>query len=164
MRTGRISAANVAYAVTSCVEGRRMRLVPLPYQPREAMRPAEIVISCLQWLHAHRRITGHAYVVMPDHVHLIFSLGEGETLTRVMTSFGSFTARRLNALDGTCGRFWQQGYYDHAIRSQEDLRVRIEYLLANPVRKDYVLNPEDWPFSEAYPDWNDMCEERDYLL
>lgn len=164
LRAARFSAPNVVYSVTSCVEGRQMRLVLSPSHPQESDRRANIVMSCLRWLHLHRRIACHAYVVMPDHVHLIFALGDGQTLPAVMTSFGAFTGRQLNALDGSRGRFWQKGFYDHAIRNQADLQAKVDYVLANPIRKGFVLNPEDWPFSASYPDWGTLNEVTDYSL
>lgn len=164
LRIGRFSAPNVVYSVTSCVEGREMRLVPDPYHPHVAEGRADIVVSCLRWLHWQRRIACHAYVVMPDHVHLVFALGNGQNLPSVMTSFGAFTGRSLNSLDQSGGRFWQKSFYDHVIRNPTDLQMKIDYVLANPVRKGFVLNPEDWPFSAAYPEWDLLDEERDYRL
>lgn len=164
LRSGRISVANLVYAVTTCVEGRLKRLVPDPHHPNGAIERAEIIVSCLRWLHLEGRITCHGYVVMPDHVHIVFALGHLQTLSGVMGSFGSFTARQLNALDRTKRRFWQSGFYDHAIRNHEDLRAKIDYVLANPVRRGYVLSPEDWPFGMAYPRWEAPHQERDYLL
>ena len=73
-------------------------------------RAAQIVIDSIRWLHKHEYWTCRGYVIMPDHVHIIFVLGENRTLNGVMASFGKFTAKKLNALTGSKGRVWQHGF------------------------------------------------------
>lgn len=45
---------------------------------------------------------------------------------------------------------WQRSGFDHVIRADEDLRVIIEYLLNNPVRKGMVEKAEDYPYSRCF--------------
>ena len=90
---------------------------------------------------------------MPDHVHTIFSLTDGQTLKTVMHAFGSHTGRQTNQLLGRSGQFWQRGYYEHQIRDEYSLAKHMEYILGNPVRMGYVQRPEDWPFSGFLPRW-----------
>ena len=90
---------------------------------------------------------------MPDHVHVVFLLGEKQTLSGVVSSFGKFTAKKLNEFLGRKGRIWQQGFYDHCLRDVESYLRHLRYIYNNPVRKGYVQNPEDWPFSAINPNW-----------
>ncbi len=42
-------------------------------------------------------------------------------------------------------RFWQRGYFDHAVRQMEDLRAAARYILLNPVRKGLVEHYRQYP-------------------
>jgi putative transposase len=153
LRKGRVSLPGYAYAITKCVEGKEFRLVYDPYQPLLDPRPAQTIIASLRWLHKEKRIACRGYVIMPDHIHIIFVLGNVQALSGVMKSFGKYTARRLNELQGRSGSFWQSGFYDHICRDEEDYRRRLRYIYENPVRKGYVEQPEDWPYSAIELDW-----------
>jgi REP element-mobilizing transposase RayT len=74
------------------------------------------------------------FVVMPDHLHFIFELGEGHELSAVLREFKKYTALNANRAMGRTSAFWQDGYYEHAIRTSEEWTVRMDYMLGNPVR------------------------------
>ncbi len=78
------------------------------------------------------------------------------TLDLVMQSFGSFTALSCNRSLGRSGQFWQKTYHDRKIRSDSELENQINYILQNPVRAGHVTEPEDWPWSEAFPKWSSV--------
>lgn len=141
------------YSVTSCIEGRRSVLVPDPLNPLKEMRPAKIVVDSVRWLHEQGRWTCKGYAIMPEHIHIVFVLGDDQTLNSVMSSFGKFTARQLNELTGTEGRVWQHGFYDHCLRDDDSCIRHLRYIYENPVRKGFVEKAEDWPFSAIEPDW-----------
>jgi len=71
-----------------------------------------LIIDCWRWLRDHRRIWVGGYVVMDDHVHVLMMLREGSTLARVLDSFKTYTATRINRILARKGAFWQEGYYD----------------------------------------------------
>lgn len=104
-------------------------------------------------VHNQERWNCKGYVIMPDHVHVVFLLGEKQTLSGVVSSFGKFTAKKLNEFLGKKWRMWQQGFYDHCLRDEESYLRHLRYIYYNPVRKRYVQNPEDWPFSAINPTW-----------
>jgi REP element-mobilizing transposase RayT len=103
--------------------------------------------SCL---HEHlKRVRLFAAVVMPDHVHLLFTpLRDDETrsyeLAKIVQAIKSVSARRINQHTGHLGPIWQEEYFDHVIRSYESLRGRIEYIRMNPVRKGLAVTPRDY--------------------
>lgn len=104
-------------------------------------RIAEIVVGAL--LHFNKqRYCLHAWCVMPNHVHLVFSLASNETLSRVMHSIKRYTAKEANAVLGRSGRFWQEEYYDHIVRNEKAYERIVDYVRSNPAQADLV----EWPF------------------
>jgi REP element-mobilizing transposase RayT len=90
----------------------------------------------------------HAYVIMPNHVHVL--LNPLCTLERITNGLKGVTAMEANRILGQTGKhFWQDESYDHWIRdgAQYD-RVR-SYIERNPVIAGLAKNPEDWPWSSA---------------
>ena len=81
---------------------------------------------------------------MPDHLHMAGQLGEG-TLCRVMHTLKSYSANRL-ASAGVATPVWQRGYHDHALRDDEDYRVRVRYVVENPIRAGLVRQVDDYPY------------------
>ena len=82
---------------------------------------------------------------MPDHVHLLPQIGEMPLPTFVQA--WKSRCYRLRRAGGTAGRFWQRSFYDHALRSEEDLRRAAEYILANPFRKGLVGDGGTYPLA-----------------
>jgi Rad3-related DNA helicase/REP element-mobilizing transposase RayT len=73
-----------------------------------------------------------AWCVMNNHVHAVLKpLGEN-TLESILHSWKSFSAKEANKLLRRDGEFWQEEYYDHLIRDEEDLRHCVEYTYFNP--------------------------------
>ncbi|HEV2425529.1 MAG TPA: transposase [Terriglobia bacterium] len=91
----------------------------------------------------------HAWVVMPNHVHVLFTPEVGYTLSVILHSWKSFTASQANRLLGRYGRFWQEEYFDRYIRNQKHYLIVIDYIESNPVTAGLSGRKEDWPFSSA---------------
>ena len=89
-----------------------------------------------------------AWVLMPDHVHWLVQVGEEGNLSRVVNRLKSASSRQVHRLMGARGPLWQQGFHDHALRAEEDLRRVARYVLANPLRAGLVQR------MGAYPYWN----------
>jgi REP element-mobilizing transposase RayT len=90
-------------------------------------------------------------VVMPDHVHLLFTAmrdAEGWTFTlpEILKAIKGTSARSINKLIGRNGPVWQDESFDHVLRGNESLRETIEYIRQNPVRKGLVQKPEEYPW------------------
>lgn len=96
-------------------------------------RLAEVVANAIQYLDGkdYRLL---AWVVMPNHVHLVCKLLPGKSLSRTMQALKSFTAKGVNKLLGRTGALWQREYYDRLIRDDAELNRAISYVHDNPVK------------------------------
>jgi len=84
------------------------------------------------------RLYSLAYVVMPSHVHWLFSLPDGE-LSQIVQRLKSFFTKSVGE------NIWNKGFYDHAIRSDESLINVARYIVANPLRAGLVERVGDYP-------------------
>jgi putative transposase len=87
----------------------------------------------------------YGYVVMPEHVHLLVSEPERDTLAQAIQSVKQGVARRLalRAKDS----FWQARYYDFNVWSERKFVEKLRYIHRNPVKRGLVSCPEDWLWS-----------------
>jgi putative transposase len=86
-----------------------------------------------------------AYGFMPDHVHLLV---EGTRDNSDLRRFAKLSKQRsgaAHALTGA-GRLWQEGYYEHVLREEDDERAIARYILENPVRAEMVASPLEYPY------------------
>ena len=103
-------------------------------------------------LHHHEvKYQLHVAVVMPDHVHMIFTPGRDAAgavfgLAEIMNGIKGASAHTVNRMLQRRGHGWQDENMDHVLRSHEHLAVKVEYVLQNPVRKGLVRREEDWPW------------------
>ena len=108
-----------------------------------------------------------AYVIMPNHVHILLQPTEKierqfsaenndkpyygkDALSVILHSLRSYTANKANKLLGRSGRFWHPEAYDHWVRNDDELHRIIYYIENNPVKAGLAKSPEDWHFSSAY--------------
>lgn len=90
----------------------------------------------------------HAWVVMPNHAHVLFTPNKAN-LSSILESWKKHTARAANRFLGREGRFWQADYWDTYMRDEEHKTETIAYIESNPSRAGLVLNPKAWPWSSA---------------
>jgi len=90
-----------------------------------------------------------AWVVMPNHVHVLIEVIQGYPLGDVIHSWKSFTAKQANKILGKTGAFWQRDYFDRFIRDEAHFANVVYYIHHNPVKAGLVRRAEDWPFSSA---------------
>lgn len=104
----------------------------------------QIFENALERVRRNFRLSVYGYVVMPEHVHLLLSEPERDTLADALKSLKQGVARRLI---GNADHFWQKRYYDFNIRNREEFVEKLHYIHWNPVRKGLCECPEDWPWS-----------------
>jgi putative transposase len=86
------------------------------------------------------------YVIMPDHIHLFVALPiDGMALPRWVQSLRNVIGKKLGQL-GISKPHWQEGFFDHLLRSHESYSQKWEYVRMNPVRAKLCDRPESWPY------------------
>jgi putative transposase len=78
------------------------------------------------------RVSLISSVVMPNHVHAVFVQNAAWPLEKILLSWKGFTARKINALLGRTGSFWQRDYFDRLVRDDNHLANCIRYIRRNP--------------------------------
>jgi putative transposase len=84
------------------------------------------------------------YVIMPEHVHLLVSEPERQSLDRALQAMKQSVARRLV---GKGEHFWFARYYDFNVWSEKKRVEKLRYIHRNPVTRGLVDRPEDWAWS-----------------
>jgi len=113
----------------------------------------ERVASCLVDIIARggtelRQFQLHAYVIMPNHVHLLIT--PAASITKIMRGIKGVSARDANRILGREEKaFWQDESYDHWVRSEQEFaRIRV-YIEMNPVSAGLASKAEEWPWTSA---------------
>ncbi len=111
---------------------------------------ARLVIE--SWKHFDgKRYDLIAWVVMPNHVHVLIFVYEGSLLETIVASWKNFTSRRFTVKNGIeYIPHWWKGYWDRFIRNEKHFQDVVFYIENNPVTAGLVKKPEDWVFSSAY--------------
>lgn len=91
----------------------------------------------------------HAWVIMPNHVHVLITPQPGNELSQILHSWKSFTAKKANGLLGRTGAFWQEEYFDRFVRNEKHFEDALKYIEFNPVKAGLSEAPESWQFSSA---------------
>jgi len=73
-----------------------------------------------------------AFVIMPNHVHVLFKLHEGQDLAKTLHSWKSFTAHEINKALNQSGPLWQEEYFDRIVRNERHFSKLVEYIVNNP--------------------------------
>jgi REP-associated tyrosine transposase len=98
----------------------------------------------------------HAWAVLPDHLHCVIQLPEGDAdfALRWRLIKGGFSRGLDRCEERTAVRrrrgergIWQRRYWEHLIRDEADFRAHVDYVHFNPVKHGFVQHPSDWPFS-----------------
>ena len=102
-----------------------------------------------------------AIVILPDHLHTLWSLPEGDNdfPTRWMLIKSRFTRsynpgqpapRSSSRVHKREQAIWQRRYWEHRIRDPRDYAAHFDYIHYNPVKHGHVSTPSDWPWSSIH--------------
>lgn len=133
-RQRRLSAvfeAAPSYFLTFCSEGRKPVLDSEVVDARVRQFAAGSMKRYRVWV--------DSYVLMPDHAHLIVTVAGDVRISEWVKAFKAFVGNREFR--------WQEGFFDHALRSDESRAEKWQYIRMNPVRAGFVENPDDWPYA-----------------
>jgi len=92
----------------------------------------------------------HAFVVMPEHVHLLVTPGPDITLEKVMQRIKGGYSRAFG-LTFRPGEVWQRGFTDHRVRDAEDFGHHVRYIHQNPVQRGLVRQQGEYRWCSAFP-------------
>ena len=92
-----------------------------------------------------QRLCIAAYVLMPEHVHLLTDEPAIGTLATFLQIFKQRTSRELKSSDQK--QFWQRRYYDVNVHGEEKRIEKVRYIHRNPVKRGLVLKPGDYRWS-----------------
>jgi putative transposase len=100
-----------------------------------------------------------AEVVMPEHMHMIWTLPENDAdyatrIRLIKTAFTKDLPPQVCGLTTNASRaskrerdVWQRRYWEHVIRDDRDFSAHLDYIHLNPVQHELVARPSDWPHS-----------------
>lgn len=89
----------------------------------------------------------HAYVLMPDHVHILATPGSSDSISRVVQSIGRNYVQYFNECYQGSGTLWEGRYRATVIDSKDYLLTCSRYIETNPVRALLVKSPRDYRWS-----------------
>jgi len=140
---------------------------------------ARALVECMQFLAKKKYINLIAWVIMPDHVHMLVEVIGKKNISQIMHDFKSYAVQKISPLilrrsrgfhasatkkvvisssrgveASTAGvkyvKLWQTSFHDHVIRDERDYRNHIWYIHNNPVKHGVAQKPEDWSWSNYY--------------
>jgi REP element-mobilizing transposase RayT len=80
-----------------------------------------------------------SFLVMPDHWHALIAFPDMAQMEKIIKNWKRYTAKQG-------GIIWQDGFFEHRLRSRQSADEKWRYIQLNPVRKGLVGAPEDWPY------------------
>jgi putative transposase len=111
---------------------------------------ADLVANAIVFFERQRYLLDD-WVVMPNHVHVVFWPMPNHNVSAIVQSWKRHTAREANKiLKRTGNSFWQPEPYDHWIRNDEEHARCCRYVRFNPVKAGLCAVPEDWKWSSAW--------------
>jgi len=98
----------------------------------------------------------HAWVIMPNHGHVLLTPLPGRHLDEITHSIKSYTAHEANKLLGRTGQFWQPEGFDRYIRNLNHFAAVVRYIHRNPVKAGLCKDASDWKYSSDWSgnDWS----------
>ena len=129
----------------------------------------KIIIESFKYCRKSKGLKIYEYVIMTNHIHIIVKAKEDYKLSQIISDFKKHTTREilkllekdnrryiLNLIKNSFSKkkgyekqIWQRENYPEVIISEKFLRQKVNYIYKNPVKKEYVVNIEDWKYSSA---------------
>lgn len=95
--------------------------------------PAQILLAQILDCRARGFYGLHAFVIMPDHLHLLITPAEAASLEKAMQMIKGGSAYRIKRESLHHLPVWQPGFHDRWIRNAEEFRARLDYIAKNPI-------------------------------
>jgi putative transposase len=139
-----------SYFFTVNLADRRLRLL---VEHIDALRAA------FRYARARHPFTVEATVVLPDHLHAIWTLPEGDAdfalrWRLIKTEFSRAVPRGEQISQSRSNKgergIWQRRYWEHTLRDERDFERHVNYIHFNPVKQGHVPRVKDWPYSSFH--------------
>ena len=137
---GRYSEPGRIYLLTTVTEQRRPIF--------RDFHLGRLLVNQLRQAHDEGIVHSIAWVVMPDHCHWLVELRR-KTLGELMCRIKSRSSVAVNRAAQSASRLWQKGYYDRALRQEDDLKAAARYIIKNPIRAQLTARIGDYPLWDA---------------
>jgi putative transposase len=112
----------------------------------QAERNAMLFIDVLRAYMAAGKFKVHDFVVMPDHVHLVLTVGNEMSIERAMQFIKGGFSFRLKKEFGYLGEVWQRGYSEVRVDDDANFARHREYIANNPVKAGLAASPGEFPY------------------
>ena len=147
LRTHRSYGRSGCWFVTKCLEPRLPLLV-------EGV--AQRISDAFRWYVERSKLHVAAFIVMPDHWHLLFHTCEKDDVGVFMRNACHWLSRETKADILGGGADWQDGFHETRIRTLRQFQFVRSYIENNPVRKEWVRSASEWSWSSAHQQYKDM--------
>lgn len=119
----------------------------------------DLLRACFRHTHLQRPFTIDAIVVLPDHLHCLWTLPESDAdyshrWSRIKAAFSRGIEPGERRSESRIRRqeraIWQRRFWEHAIRDERDFSAHVDYIHINPVKHGLVTRAIDWPYSSIH--------------
>ena len=141
--TANIISTSRTFFVTSSTDNKRNLL--------QSDRFAGLFVKVLYEYRAQGKYKLHEFVVMPDHFHLLLTLGEDMSIERAVQFIKGGFAFRAGKEFGARAFFWQKGFSEARVFEASRYAKMQDYIWNNPVKRGLVRHAEEYPYSSAWP-------------
>ena len=120
------------------------------------VRHIETLRDAVRKVRRNYPFTIHSWVVLPDHLHCVIQLPDGDSdFSRRWHLIKAGFSRSLPVTEGRSAirqrrgerGIWQRRFWEHLIRDEADFRAHMDYVHINPVKHGLVEQVADWPYS-----------------
>ena len=116
----------------------------------QSQRSAELLIDVLRSYTVAGKFKVYEFVVMPDHFHVLVSVGQDTSIERAVQLIkGGFSFRRKKEL-GLEGEIWQRGFSEVRVPDRKSYLAYKKYIDDNPVKAGLAVRAEDYPYCSAH--------------
>ena len=116
----------------------------------QSQRNATLFIDVLRSYVDAEKFKVHDFVVMPNHVHLLITVGDSMSIEKAVQLIKGGFSYRIKKEFGYSGEVWQRGFSDVRIEDRESFLRHREYIWQNPVRTGLVDSSEKFPYCFTY--------------
>ncbi len=136
-----LSSSRTFFVTTKTTEGRNLL---------QSERNAVLMIDVLRSYVAAGKFRLHDFVIMPNHMHLLITVGADMSIEKAMQLIKGRFSYPLKNEFGYMGEVWQRGFSEARVNDRQSFRQHQEYIAANPVAAGLVDSPVEFPYCFTY--------------